>query len=331
MKKKPFIIGIDVSKSKLDIYIYQLEKHFVVSNDPKGYAQMLEIIITECKCKTKDLFFCFENTGRYSKPLCALFSSDGISFLMSPALDIKKSMGMVRGKNDKIDSKRIANYAYEKYDKLKPTTLPNNNILQIKSLLSLREKLVRQKTACKNGICDLTDCFKDGENQLIIDIQKRLINNLNIEIEIIEKKIKEIINDNDDLKKNFNLVKSVDGIGDIIAFYFIAFTNNFISFSNPRAFACYCGIAPFESSSGTVKGKSHVHNYGNKQLKSLLNLASMSASNRKGELAIYYQNRVSMGENKMSTLNIIRNKLLYRVFAVVKRGTPYVDLYKFAS
>lgn len=167
MKKKPFIIGIDVSKATLDVYIYQLEKHFVVSNNPKGYAQMLEMIIIACNCKTKDLFFCFENTGRYSKPLCALFSSDGIAFLMSPALDIKKSIGMVRGKNDKIDSKRIATYAYEKYDKLKSTTLPNNNILQIKSLLSLREKLVRQKTACKNGICDLIDCFKDGENQLI--------------------------------------------------------------------------------------------------------------------------------------------------------------------
>ena len=46
----------------------------------------------------------------------------------------------------------------------------------------------------------------------------------------------------------------------------------------------------------------------------------------------YYNKRINeLGKNKMSTLNIIRNKLIYRVFAVVNRGTPYIDLYKFAA
>ena len=45
----------------------------------------------------------------------------------------------------------------------------------------------------------------------------------------------------------------------------------------------------------------------------------------------YYHKRIEQGKNKMSTINIIRNKILARVFAVVKRQTPYVDTMKFAA
>jgi len=48
-------------------------------------------------------------------------------------------------------------------------------------------------------------------------------------------------------------------------------------------------------------------------------------------MKLYYKKRVLQGKSKMSTINIIRNKLIARVFAVVKRGTPYVDTIKYAA
>ena len=99
-----------------------------------------------------------------------------------------------------------------------------------------------------------------------------------------------------------------------------------------KKFACYAGIAPFEYASGTsVKGRTRVHPCANKQLKSLLNMAAMNAIKINGEYKQYYKRRQQEGKNNMSTLNIIRNKILARIFAVVKRQTPYVDLYKFAA
>jgi len=79
------------------------------------------------------------------------------------------------------------------------------------------------------------------------------------------------------------------------------------------------------------KGRTRVHPFANKHLKSLLNIAAMGAVQLKGEYKTYYQRRTLEGKNKMSTLNIIRNKLVLRVFAVVKRQTRYVDLTKFAA
>ena len=329
--KKNQIIGIDVSKATLDVFVHSTYQHFIVQNDTKGFAMLLETIFKSTKCKKQDLLLCFENTGKYSKMLSVFLHSQGILFVMAPALEIKKSLGITRGKNDKIDARRIARYAYEKKDSLITTILPGEKIDKLKSLLSLREKLIKHRTAYKNGLTDLFDCYREGETLIIKEVQQRLIKSVNDEVSKVEKEVTDIIKMDPLMDKNFKLITSVRGIGKILGFYLIAFTGNFTSFIDARSLACFVGIAPFANSSGTVTGKSKVHPYANKQLKSLLNMAAMSAIQCKGEYREYFNKRVEKGKNKMSSLNIIRNKILFRVFAVVKRGTPYVDLYRFAA
>lgn len=332
MKKNYVIVGIDVSKATLDIYIHGYGYHFVVENTPQGFSAMLEQICTIAKCKSSDIFVCFEHTGKYSKLLSVFLHSQKIVFAMEPALQIKKSLGMTRGKNDKVDSKRIANYAFEKKEKLSPTILPGEEIDKIKSLLSLRDKLIKHRTAYKNGLSDLNDCYKEGENEIIINIQTKLIQSLDQEVDKIENEIENIISQDAKMSKNYRLMLSVIGIGKVNAYYILAYTANFTLFTSARAFACYCGIAPFGHSSGTIIGKPRVHHYANKKLKSLLDRAATSSLNAKGEMKMYYERRVNeLGKNKRSTINIIRNKILYRVFAAINRGTPYVDIYKYAA
>ena len=332
MKKKRIIIGIDVSKATLDAFIYNIKHGFIVVNGPRGFAEMLEIICTKANCKITDLSFCFENTGKYSKMLSVFLHAHKITFAMVPALEIKKSLGIIRGKNDKVDAQRIALYAFEKGDRLKPTILPGEIIDKIKALLSLREKLIKHRTAYKNGLTDLSDCYREGENFTIIDVQQRLINSLDNEIKMIEKQIHQVIKSDPSMFKNFKLILSVKGVGKILGFYLIAFTANFTLFATAREFACYCGVAPFGYSSGTIKGKTRVHHIANKQIKALLNMAAMSVIQTRSEYRDYYNKRINeLGKNKMSTLNIVRNKILFRIFAVVNRQTPYVDLYKYAA
>lgn len=332
MKKKLIIMGIDVSKATLDCFIHgSVGNHFIVENNSKGFVTLLETVIKSSKCRKDDLLICFENTGKYSKMLSVFLYTQKIPFAMVAALEIKKSLGITRGKNDKVDARRIAMYAHQKRDQLVLTVLPGEKIDRIKSLLSLREKLVKHRTAYKNGLSDLNDCYQEGETKILKDIQQKLILVLDEEIETVEKEIETIIKQDPSTTKNFELILSVRGIGKIVGFYLIAFTANFTSFIDARSFACYCGIAPFANSSGIVIGKSRVHPYANRQLKSLLNMAAMSAIQIKGEYQIYYRKRVESGKNKMSTINIVRNKLLFRVFAVIKRGSPYVDLFKFVA
>jgi len=332
MKKNLIIMGIDVSKATLDCFIHGTDgKHFIVENNSKGFVTFLETVLKLKKCKKEDLLICFENTGKYSKMLSVFLHTQEIPFVMVPALEIKKSLGITRGKNDKVDARRIALYAHEKRDKLVQTVLPGEKIERIKSLLPLREKLIKHRTAYKNGLSDLNDCYQEGETIFLRDVQQRMIAILNEEIEAVENEIETIIKQDPLMNKNFELILSVRGIGKVVGYYLIAFTANFTSFIDARSFACYCGIAPFANSSGVITGRSRVHPFANKQLKSLLNMAAMSAIQLKGEYQTYYRKRVEAGKNKMSTINIIRNKLLFRAFAVIKRGSPYVDLFKFVA
>jgi hypothetical protein len=69
----------------------------------------------------------------------------------------------------------------------------------------------------------------------------------------------------------------------------------------------------------------------NKKLKSLLSACAVSAIKTDPEMKVYYNRRTEAGINKMNTINVVRNKLLARVFAVVKRGTPYVKMFRYAA
>lgn len=179
---------------------------------------------------------------------------------------------------------------------------------------------------------DVHDYFKEGDSKFYLDINKRIIRTLNTEIAKIEKEIEVIIKSDDKIKNNYTNLKSVPGIGKIIAFYLIAYTHNFTKFDTARKSCCYCGIAPFENTSGTsIKGRTKVNPLANKMIKALLNMGAMSAIQNYKEFKTYYNNRIDQGYSKMSTLNIVRNKMVFRAFSVVKRGMPYVNLHQFAA
>ena len=81
------------------------------------------------------------------------------------------------------------------------------------------------------------------------------------QISAIEKEIKELINKDEKMKKNYELLTSIPGISLVNAVNLIVFTGNFGFFEDSRKFASYCGVAPFEYSSGTsVNRGTHVCN-----------------------------------------------------------------------
>ena len=137
-----------------------------------------------------------------------------------------------------------------------------------------------------------------------------------------------IIDEDKSLKQNFHLLQSIKGVGKIIALTTIIKTHNFTRFANARKFACFCGTAPFEHSSGTsIRKKSRVSHLADKQMKSLLDLSAKSAIQYDKELREYYLKRTEAGKSKMSTINVVRNKILYRMFAIIKRQTPFTENY----
>lgn len=321
--------GVDVSKLTIDVCIHLKGKHKQFKNNTKGFRAFVKWTEKNTGVDIEQVMICFEHTGLYSLPLAMYLSEKQIRFSMVAALQIKRSLGIVRGKNDKIDAGRIAEYAHLRRKDLKEYHLPSGNILKLQKLLSLRNRMVRQRAGYKSAIKEYKALLKRKDNEMLFNIHEQMTTQLTRQITKLEKEIKNTINKDEQTKKLFNLITSVKGVGLILAANFLVITNCFSGFDNSRKFACYAGIAPFEKQSGTsLNSPARVSHYANKKIKSLLNMAASSAIQCDPELKAYYQKRVESGKSKMSTLNIVRNKIVHRVFAVVKRKTPYVPLFQ---
>ena len=161
---------------------------------------------------------------------------------------------------------------------------------------------------------------------------KRSIDYLSKQVKSIEYRIKEIITEDASMNKNYELLSSLKGVGLVVACQLIYHTGNFTRFDSWRAFSSYCGTAPFEHRSGTsIHRRKQCHYLGDRKMKSLLSMASVSAIQHDSELRLYYNRKLAEGKDKMLAINNVRNKIIARAFAVVKRGTPYVVLQKHAA
>ena len=326
------VVGIDIGKLTNEARLHTSQKTLEFKNSKEGFIKLENWVLNNTDCNRSHIIFAFEHTGLYSHPLSVFLSEKKYPFIFIPGLELKRSMGIVRGKNDKIDAKRIANYTYEKREKVKPYQMPDDDIIQIKRLLSLREKLVGHRSGYKSTLGEYKQFIKKKDNKMLFDVHEKMINELTKQINKIEKELDDIIKGNNQLKQMYDLIISIDSIGPQTALFLIAFTHGFTRFKNWRKMAAYCGIAPFPNQSGiSIRGKTKVSQIANNKLKTLLDLCAKSAIQYNAEMRQYYKKRIEEGKTKMGTINIIRNKLLSRAFAVVERGTPYVNFSKYTA
>jgi len=328
-----FFVGCDVSKATIDVSYRSTQIEYLgqFDNNISGFSEMVELLKTITEISSSRWFVCFENTGVYSKALLAWLYSMGIPCCEENAMKISKSKGVVRGRNDVLDSQVICKYAFEKRDSLTPTRLSKPLIVRIRKLLSRRKLLVKQKQGITVSLQDQQDYIDPDHLKIFQKQNQDLIKLYSQQIKFIEREIQVAIASDVEVKKNYDLATSVVGIGPVIGAHFIVITENFTTFLNGRNFASYSGIAPFlHGQSGTKSGKNRVSHIANKYMKALLSNAASAAKLYDPQIADYWNRMIEKGKPKGVVINNVKNKLVQRTFAVVKRRTPYVKLNTYA-
>lgn len=243
---------------------------------------------------------------------------------MESALHLKRSIGMIRGKNDKVDSYRIARYAMVNSDEAKLVSPSNQTLQLLKDLLASRTRIGKSIQSINVSVRELQKVDKRSGAELA-RLNKPALEGLRKSKAAIEKRMQELISNDPELKGIFALATSVKGVGPVLATELLIYTHKFTRMTNVKQLACYCGVAPFTHTSGTsVRGKTRTSHFANMALKKTLHLAAMSSTQYVPDLKQYFERRVAEGKSKMCVINAIRNKLLHRILAVVKRRTPYV-------
>jgi transposase len=331
MKFKSFI-GIDVSKSTIDAYLKINQLHCIFENNEAGHQELVEWVMENSGLVlAKDLLFGFESTGLYSSQLALFLEKHALPFYIMSGLELKRSLGIRRGKSDKADSRDIAEYLYEKQEKITPTVLPSQTIQDLKKLFNYRERLVSDRAGFISRLKEYETMVTKNRLKVYQKSHTTMIACLDKQIETIEGEIDKLLHKDELLLNQYKLLNSIKGIGPQTALALIVLTEGFTLFSTWRKFASYAGIAPFPNQSGTYKGKTKTSKLANKRIKTLLTLCASTSIQYSTEMKNYYQKRLAEGKNKMSSLNIIRNKLLARAFAVVNRNSSYVDTLKYAA
>ena len=335
MKKFDYYIGIDVSKLTLDVTIlYERENitetnHYKIENNQKSIAQFAKNKLG--KYDLKQLLFCFEDTGIYSMPLVYYLNDNELTYWQVPSVEIKRSKGIARGKDDKIDSKDIAFYSCTHTHKFRAGKVSAKSIQQLRLLFTEREKVLKALASFEKTPENKDFISKEVFNA-VASVNKLIISQLKKILKNIEAKMLTIIESEEKLNGQYKLLTSIPGVGMQTAIYLLVATKGFDAFDNWRQLACYAGVVPFPYQSGTsIRGRNKVHPLADKKLKSLLNMCAICAVRHDRELKAYYERKLKEGKAKMLVINNVRAKLLARVFAVINRGTPFVNTCKFAA
>lgn len=334
--EKENFIGIDVSKLWFDLSLIRVVAGFrqdMIShrfdNHPSGFKLLTKWLKDYEVSFAESTRVVIENTGVYHRLIWQYCTEKGLSLHIGNAAAIKWSLGLTRGKDDVTDSQRLCTYCYRHADELRATPVLDAVLLQLKDLMRARTRLVTQVNSTKvylkewklSAGKEVQNMMEKAHGAALDGMKKSLLQ--------IEQQINKVIHEHAAIKHNYTLLKSVPGIGHITAIYLICCTANFASGISGKQLACYAGVVPFANKSGSsIKGKNKVHKMANKELKKLLHMGARSVANHSAEFKSYYERKRKEGKHDLAIINAIRNKIVLRAVAVIKKQANYVDKYK---
>lgn len=319
---KSIFVGIDVSKRTLDVCVKGSgkEQFFKIENKSSSIKNLFKELSKVDSC----VVIAMENTGHYNHQLYKVLPNFNFTVYVVDPKHIKRSIGLVRGKNDKVDAKRIATFIERNNEDLDPWEPLSESVYSLKVLLTERKAEVARIKSLKQRIEGLNQQKSVSSVPKLITRNKKEIQRIQKRVKEIEKMIREEIAKESSLKREIDRIKTVPGIGDITAWMIAAKTHGFKRLLDPRKLACFAGVVPFDQQSGSsLKTKPRVSKMADRSLKTVLQMAAMRSVRMNNELQSYYQRKVEEGKNKMSVLNAVRNKLIHIAMALIKNKTYY--------
>lgn len=331
MKESKMFAGIDVSKRTFDVVLLNGENyarvHQSFEQSLQGYKQFSSWLKKQGVAYDSTLF-CMEHTGLYSEGLINYLVQQNCPLWVEMAIKIKRSMGLQRGGDDKASAGIIAEYALRFNDRARLWKPVDTKLQQIRAMLKQRERMLTSVKQLEVPVNEWQECGHAAMARQLHKNQQAVIRTLKEAVKKIESQIAELVASDEELSSAVKRITSIKGVGLQTATALLVYTKGFTMFENGKQLACYCGVVPFSRSSGSsVRSKPGVSPFANRRLKSLLHLCAMAALRHDVEIRAYYQRKVQEGKNKMLVINAIRNKLLQRIYALLRDKRCYEENY----
>lgn len=326
-----FILGVDVSKAWLNFCLRSKDlkviQEWEIDNNPEAILLFLNKLI-EQGIPLWTIIIVLEHTGLYVNHLVkvALGQSVRISLVHAPKVsNLLTGQVKFQEKNDKLDARRLSEYGVRFTDKLQLWQAEANTIKKIKYLQSQRKRNIKALNLLEVPINEAKSFEEKEIVSIISDNQSSVLAELKKTIKKIEKDIDDLIKNDPNLDNFFKLLTSIKGVGKVTAREVIVTTKGFTNFSpeQGKSFARYSGVIPGSKQSGKKKGRDRIPKRANKKIKSLLTMGAISLIGTNSDLGRYYQRKKQEGKEHLWIINAMRNKLILRMFAVIRKNVMY--------
>lgn len=331
---KKISIGIDFSKQTFDATILHYDgccftelAYSKFDNNAQGFKNFEKWVKNTLKGTEEgkdrsEWIFCGEHTGMCSIPLCDYLVKKRYFMWLESALYIHRRCGIVREKNDRIDSRRIAEYALRFYTKdVKPYEQDSRDLKKLKALFTAHSMLTKDKVAkmnqLKSGSLDASPIAKREIGRQLAVIKKSLL-----EIDI---QIKSLLAESEEFKNNFEILDSFKGIGFLTIACLIIKTRNFKDMKDPRELGCYAGVVPHRCQSGTSVNKTpKTSRYRDRDLNGLLATCVLIAITFNNPIIRpYYDRLIARGVHPAKARNNCKFKILNVVLAMIRNNKAF--------
>jgi transposase len=227
-------------------------------------------------------------------------------------------MKLSRIKTDKRDAQAICDYGI--YNKVPLYNQISDIQSECRQLLSLKVNYLKRRTSTKNKLHG--ERVMGTPSKMVV--RSLLLDKKHIDRELakIEKRLLLLVKQSS--QHELTLLKSIPGIGDKTAVFLIVATDSFRKFSNASQLCSYLGTTPMIKRSGSsVRGRSRISKMGNRNLRNLMFMCSMSAYKYNRPCKAIHARIISKGKSSKLALMAVCNKLIHQAFAIVKSGVEY--------
>ena len=301
-------VGVDTGKTQLDIYIRPLDIYFTVTNDEKGIKQAIK----ELKKHTVTRVV-IEATGRLEQPFILACADAKIPFVIANPVNIKRFAGAInqKAKTDKLDAQLIAYYG----EAIKPSlsTLKPQQMRLMSDLLSRRRQLMDMQTMEKNRSQIMP--------KEVLSLINPILTALKNQIEKVDGRLQKLINECDDYKAKNDIIQSVPGVGNVVAFNLLSDMPE-LGYVNNKEAASLIGVAPFNRESGAYQGKRMIRG-GRPKIRTAMYMAMMSAIQCNAKFKEIYQRLVTAGKPKKVAIIACIRKLVIVINSMVRDGVMW--------
>lgn len=301
-------VGVDVGKQFLDVCIHERDIYWREDNNVAGIKRILKRL---SYYQVERLVM--EATGRYEFELAQLAYERKLPVCIVKPLLVRRYAGAndQLAKTDKLDAQIIAEFGAV----LKPRATPakSKNLIAIKDLVTRRRQLVNLRTQESNrrGIMGKT---------LAVSC-RRIIRHLNAEIQRIEKQLARHVSEQAAWTEKQHLLQTVPGVGDTLVYTLLADLPELGELNN-KEISKLVGVAPINRDSGRMHGKRRIRG-GRANIRSVLYMATLSATQCNPVIKAFYKKLVSQGKHKKVAITACMRKFIIILNTMVKNKTEW--------